>query len=86
MFDANRFVGVFLDSMEGTTFPSSSTTTMGTTVSTGQTSTGETALQQLDFSFCFDRVHQTLRILCKGHKLKSNAKIATAGLYWTCPL
>jgi hypothetical protein len=55
VFVANWFDGVFTESTEGTTIPSSSTTIMGTTMSTVETSTGETALQQFEFSFRFDR-------------------------------
>jgi hypothetical protein len=46
MFDANRFVGVFLGSTGGTTIPVSSTTVAETTTSTSQSPPGKTASQQ----------------------------------------
>jgi hypothetical protein len=48
IFDAKRFVGVFLGSTAGTTIPVSSTTVAETTTSTSQSPSGKTASQQLE--------------------------------------
>jgi hypothetical protein len=53
LIDANSCVGVFLESTESAMVPGSTTTLIETTLSTIQSSTGKTALQQLKFSLRF---------------------------------